>query len=276
MILKFKEFGHKYESIATDSIKWTSATSLIHKYVEPFDADKAATSSSKNPKSKWYGMEPTAIQAKWKEINASSLTLGSAYHAKREAAMLSVDSIVREGKSVPIIKPIYEGEYKISRNQKLEDGIYPEHMVYLKSAGLCGQSDLVEVIDNVLFIKDYKTNRDLKFNGFMKFDPVTKQRYEEKMLAPFNHLPACNMSEYNLQLSLYMYMVLKHNPKLKPGTLTIEHIIFKSIGEDEFGYPIYEVGKDGAPVVENIIPYELPYLKDEVIALIESHKASLN
>jgi hypothetical protein len=41
---------------------------------------------------------------------------------------------------------------KIAPNQKLDPGVYPEHMVYLKSAGICGQSDLVEVVNGKVIL----------------------------------------------------------------------------------------------------------------------------
>jgi hypothetical protein len=54
----------------------------------------------------------------------------------------------REGVVVPIFKPSGETNgIRIAPSQKLDPGIYPEHMVYLKSAGICGQSDLVEVVN---------------------------------------------------------------------------------------------------------------------------------
>ena len=32
---------------------------------------------------------------------------------------------------------------------------------------------------------------------------------------------------------MYMYMILKHNPKLKPGGLILDHVIFKNVGVDK-------------------------------------------
>jgi len=87
------------------------------------------------------------------------------------------------------------------------------------------------------------------------------------MFNPVSHLDDCNLNHYNLQLSLYMYIILKHNPKLKPGNLIVQHVSFEKEGENEFGYPISKYVND-EPVIENIKMYELPYLKDEVKSLI--------
>jgi hypothetical protein len=164
---------------------------------------------------------------------------------------------------VGIIKPIEIEGIRYSPDQKLEEGVYPEHMVYLKSAGICGQSDLVEVINGEVHITDYKTNKEIKVEGFTNWEGIT-----QKMLPPVSHLDDCNLNHYTLQLSLYMYMILKHNPKLKPGTLTIHHIIFEEEGKDKWGNPIAARDSNGDPIVKEVVPYDLPYLKPEIVSLI--------
>ena len=65
-----------------------------------------------------------------------------------------------------------------------------------------------------------------------------------------------------------MYIMLKHNPRLKPGKMILEHILFETVGENEYGYPITKYDDNGDPVVKEIVPYEVPYLKEEVISMI--------
>jgi hypothetical protein len=64
-----------------------------------------------------------------------------------------------------------------------------------------------------------------------------------------------------------MYIILKHNPKLKPGKLTLQHVKFNQLGVDKNGYPINE-HINGEPVLNEVIMYDVPYLKKEVKALI--------
>ena len=76
-----------------------------------------------------------------------------------------------------------------------------------------------------------------------------------------------------------MYMMLKHNPNLKPGKIVIEHIVFCTEGEDEFGNPVYCFDPNGDPIVEKVVPYTVPYLKKEVqnmIKYIQEHPEILN
>jgi len=169
----------------------------------------------------------------------------------------------RQGSTVPVFKPVEVEGVKYSPDQKLVDGVYPEHMVYLKSARLCGQSDLVEVINGVVHITDYKTNKEIKVESYTNWEGVS-----QKMNPPLTHLDDCNLMHYALQLSLYMYVILKHNPKLSPGTLTIHHILFEEADRDKFNNPITALDTNGDPIVKDIVPYDLPYMKKEAIAMI--------
>ena len=263
MAIVFKEEGHTYESNDQDQIDWVSVTSLVGKFKEPFDGKTIAKKSSKNKRSKWYGMTPKEILDAWENEKNRAIKLGNWYHNQREADMLELNTIQREGVEVPIIKPLVkENGNKLAPEQKLSDGLYPEHLVYLKSAKLCGQADVVEVVNGVININDYKTNKEIKEKGFTNWEGITKKLYN-----PVSHLDDCNLSHYNLQLSIYAYIIKKHNPKLKIGKLTIQHVKFKQLGEDKNGYPINE-HVNGEPVLDEIIMYDLPYLKNEVISII--------
>ncbi len=263
MAVIFKEEGHVYESNDQDNISWISVTGLVSKFKPKFDRDGQAIKSSKNKRSKWYGMTPKEIIAAWDGETNRAITLGNFYHNQREADMMEFKTIERYGTQVPIIKPLIDDTgIKTAPTQKLIEGVYPEHLVYLKSVGICGQADLVEIVNGYINITDYKTNKEIKEKGFTNWEGITN-----KLFRPVNHLDDCNLNHYNLQLSIYAYIIKKHNPKLKIGKLVIQHVKFKQLGEDKNGYPINE-HIDGEPVLDTIKMYELPYLKDEVRSLM--------
>ena len=267
MAVIFKEDGHVYESLdsnlETEKIKWLSVTSFIAMFKPKFDAKAQAKKSTKNKRSKWYKMPVEDILAAWNGESERAMGLGNWYHGQREEDLLEFDTIERHGVEVPIIHPISDSNgVKIAPDQKLEDGVYPEHLVYLKSAGVCGQADLVEVVDGTLHITDYKTSKEIKEKGFTDWEGKTKKMYN-----PVSHLDDCNLNHYNLQLSLYAYIIKKHNPKLKIGELNVQHVKFKIAGTNKNGYPITEL-ENGEPVVDEIKVYKLPYLKDEVRSII--------
>lgn len=262
-MIVFNADDHSYKSLDDENIKWISVTTLVSHFKKPFDAKKIAAKVSKNKNSKWYGIDPVIIQQIWNNESERSIVLGSWYHDQRESDLCALASMEREGVTIPVFKPneIKEG-VKTAPLQKLEPGVYPEHMVYLRSAGICGQSDLVEVVNGKVNIIDYKTNKEIKKESYVSWEGVS-----DKLAPPVDSLDDCNFYHYALQLSIYMYIILKHNPKLKPGRIFIHHITFEVEGEDNWGYPISKRDHNGDPIVKEVIPIAIPYLIDEVLAI---------
>ena len=264
MSIIFKESDHSYISSNEDNINWISVTTLTSHFKEPFDPAKVAKKVAKRKNSKWYGMKPKEIEAIWKKESERAMKLGTFYHNQREDDLCSLASIERDGSTVPVFAPIIKDNgLKYAPNQKLDPGIYPEHMVYLKSAGICGQSDLVEVVNGKVTVIDYKTNKEIKMNSYKDWEGIS-----QKMQFPLSHIEDCNFNHYALQLSIYMYIIIKHNPKLRPGNMFIHHVQFEEESKDEYGYPIHKYTLDGDPVVKELVQIPVPYLKDEVISLI--------
>ena len=262
-MIVFNADEHSYRSIDDSNIDWISVTTLVSHFKKPFDAKKIAEKVSKKKNSKWYGIEPKLIQQIWNGESERSTTLGTWYHNQREVDLCSFASMEREGVTVPVFRPseVKEG-VKVAPTQKLEPGVYPEHMVYLRSAGICGQSDLVEVVNGKVNIIDYKTNKKIDTESYVDWEGKS-----EKMTTPLDLLDDCNFNHYALQLSIYMYIILKHNPKLKPGKIFIHHVTFEIEAEDDWGYPITKKDNNGEPILKEVKPILVPYLIDEVIAI---------
>lgn len=265
MAIKFYADTHKYVSIDPDNqIDWISVTRLIHLFKEPFDEIKMSEACSKGKNPKYAGKTPAEIRKIWKNENTRAVTLGSWYHDQRERDVLSCNTVTRNGRELTIVDPLMDGNIKLAPAQSLSEGVYPEHLIYLMSAGICGQADRVEVVADKINLYDYKTNKEIKKEGFKDKAGKTK-----KMLPPLSHLDDCNFNDYALQLSIYMYMMLKHNYNLEPGIMQIDHIEFQIVGLDEFGYPIVDLDAEGHPVVKSVTPYNVPYLKNEVLTMFK-------
>lgn len=256
----FTEHDHRYYSPEYPDIKWTSVTSAVHQLVEPFDEVSGALKSSRNKNSKWYGIPVEEIRKAWKDENTRSKDLGHWYHKKREDALLSRTDI-------PVYKPLNEDNVKKALDQRLSPGIYPEHLVYLASAGICGQSDLVEVTDTLFNITDYKTSKEIKRESYKNWEGTSK-----KMLGCCRHLDDCQFYHYAIQLSLYAYMIWRANPKLEIDKLTIEHVKFEEAGRDKYDYPVYWKDEKGEYIVKDIEYIDIPYLGSEAQAIINSYK----
>ena len=89
------------------------------------------------------------------------------------------------------------------------------------------------------------------------------------MLGPVKHLEDCEINHYALQLSIYMYVIQKHNFNLNPGKIQIQHVEFEIDYEDENGYPVHALDAGGEPIIGKINRFDLPYLKKEVIAMLK-------
>jgi len=265
-MVAFTDKDHSYYLIDKPETKLTSITTLVHAMCPVFDAPAQAAKSSVNKRSKWYGMEPAQIIAAWDEERDRSVVLGTWYHNKREAALLTPEARAVHNIFAPNIKD----NVKYALSQQLEEGTYPEFLCYLLSSSICGQSDLVTVKDAVINIRDYKTSKEIRTKGY-----GNNYTGPQMMLSPVSHLEDCEFNHYSLQLSLYMYMLLRHNPNLKPGSLIIEHVIFEEEGQNKFGYPIHKL-VDGEPVVKEVKEIVLPYMKNECQAIINWLKNNKN
>ena len=62
----------------------------------------------------------------------------------------------------------------------------------------------------------HNTNKEIKKSSF--YDVKTKQK--QMMQYPLNNLQDCNYFHYNLQLSLYAWMIKKQHPELNVKSLT--------------------------------------------------------
>lgn len=261
MKVTFKEEGHLYESIP--ALSWTSVTKVIEKFCPEFDERKQAVLSSQNVRSKWFGRGPTTILSIWKIEKDRSIEAGNWFHQKMELKAIKLGKKIHRGKTLKVYSsPFIEG-VKVARDQVLNDGIYPEHLIYNEKIGVCGQSDLVFVSNGYVDISDYKTNKEMKLNayGHQFGNP-------QRMLAPVNNLEDCNFYHYALQLSIYMKLILMKNPELKPGKLELIHVIFEVDHYDEYEFPILKV-IDGEYVVKDIKKYEAPYLEKEAITVLK-------
>lgn len=258
----FKEEGHEYNGADKN---WTSVTSLLGQYHEEFDKWEMAMYCSKNKRNpKYYGMSPKSIVEMWDNENKRATDLGHKYHYARESELVSSEEI----NGLKVFSCPMDGDKKIALPQTdLQDGIYPEFIAYLKRFEVIGQIDYLEIRDKKVYINDYKTNKELKWKSYVNYLGESKM-----MFAPINHIEDCNAKHYNLQLSIYMFMILRQNPHLSFGGIKIQYVTFKEIKKDENGYPVNEFDENGNPIVKDVVYHELPYMEHEVKLLLNDKK----
>ncbi len=265
--LYFTENGHLYKShdYSPHQINWISGTAIVEMFAEIFDEKEMARkcSNGETKTKKYLGLSPVEILDVWHTENKRSTDAGSKYHLQKERKLISQPLQKREGLIYPVYPPIMLGDKKLSIPQKLEEGIYPEHLMYLMSAGICGQADRVEIIQKYIDIYDHKTNKKLEFESFKN-----RLGQSKKMMRILRHLDDCNFIHYSIQLSIYMYMVRKHNYNLTPRKLILEHATFEIEKVDKYGFPTYYTDSEGNPIVKDVTEHKVDYLEKEVIAII--------
>lgn len=277
----FRESDHKYFNVKDPSIKYTSVTTLLNDYKEPFDGElmsrykalealateedfkkvKGEILSSRRVDlfSMWCHttnvnealLEVTAreLRKDWTKTKDDACEVGSAYHLERELDWYDNSGVLLK-KRVPVVQGMFDCvKHDFSLNR--EKAIIPEYLVYYscpdKMVHLAGQMDLLIKDGNDIYILDYKTNA----KGIDKpayFNRATKQT--KKLYYPLNNLDDTKLNIYTMQLSIYAWMLEKINPEFNIKLLKLLH-----------------VDRDGVET-----DYEVPYLKEEVTRVIKHKK----
>jgi hypothetical protein len=142
--------------------------------------------------------------------------------------------------------------------------IFSEKRVYLTKYGLAGTIDCPIIKGKYFSILDWKSNAaDMHDTaGYYKKEKIGTEWIktdtwiitEDCFNAPISHIPASKFHTYCLQLSIYAYIMEQWGYELISNGLAIVH---------------YPLNKE--PVY---IP--VPYLRNEVIALLTDHKRKLS
>ena len=275
--IAFIEETHKYFDVTNPDAVFTSVTTMIHSYTQPFDKDFWSAYKALEkllPKDVWgvekksllntkkfdkvllemheidendFNREQQAILDDWDSENRKSCDRGTKIHADLE------NSFYTTKKDISLSKFEIGGKFVCDKDRTaldLENGVYPEYLISRVSEDgklrIAGQIDLLVKKGNKIVIADWKTNKEIKTKSY--FDNRTKK--SDKMKFPLNNLDDCNYWHYTLQLSTYAWMIQKLNPEFEIEDLVLVHFDHK----------------------DNMTVYHLPYLKEEVIKMLNHFK----
>lgn len=147
----------------------------------------------------------------WEDIKVKAAERGTAYHLLREK-----EAYAKGAK--PLIE---EGDFKIGYNLFDLLGNYTELILYHPFYKVSGSADIVELFEDKSFnIRDYKTNKKI---------PERKSFKGERLNCPVSHLLSCDYDKYNLQLSIYAFILEEYGYKCKD----LEVIWIKDLEKDE-------------------------------------------
>lgn len=308
--LIFKEDGHKYND--TNGNDYISTTTILHSLAPAFDKKYWL-----KKKAKELGISEKRLEKQWQDITDEACTRGTKTHNGLEDGIKTssmfksaVKYMIKDnGEMITIadlpninlnVKQLDIKEFIDATENKYPQvynifhyytnagyKIYAEIGAFLIDFLISGTIDVLCIRDDKFVIGDWKTNRGgLKFEaGYYKKDKTQKPNQltndwvtkKEFLLPPVNHLPNCNGSIYNLQLSMYAFMV-ESILGIPNAGLWLCHIDSDFV-LNEYGMPkrfpdgLYHVKKNP---VEKTTVYKMKYLKEEIIRILADRRKVVN
>lgn len=308
--LIFKEDGHKYND--TNGNDYISTTTILHSLAPAFDKKYWL-----KKKAKELGISEKRLEKQWQDITDEACSRGTKTHNGLEDGIktssmfkAAVKYMIRDnGEMITIadlpninlnVKQLDIKEFIDATENKYPQvydifhyytnagyKIYAEIGAFLMDFLISGTIDVLCIRDDKFVIGDWKTNRGgLKFEaGYYKKDRTQKPNQltndwvakKEFLLPPVNHLPNCNGSIYNLQLSMYAFMV-ESILGIPNAGLWLCHIDSDFV-LNEYGMPkrfpdgLYHVKKNP---VEKTTVYKMKYLKEEIIRILADRRKAVN
>ena len=307
--LIFKEEGHKYND--TFGNEYKSMTTFLHDYAPKFDQ-----SYWLKKKAKELGISEKRLAKQWEAIKDEACERGTKTHNNLEDGIKSssmfkgaVQRLIRPNGEMITIADLPNINLDIKQLDikefiELTENKYPkiyEIFNYYSNAGykiyseiggflidylISGTIDVLCVRDDQFVIGDWKTNRGgLKFeSGYYKKDKKQKPHQEtniwvskkECLLPPVSHLPNCNGSIYNLQLSGYAYMV-ERILGIPCAGLWLAHIDSDFV-LNEYGMPkkfpdgMFHIKENP---VEKVTIHKMPYRREEIKLMLEDRRKAI-
>ena len=250
--LFFNDERHVYVN-KNDGSKYISVTTLIGEYENKFDEEFWARYKSlelfldgdvwsnvklklQNNK-KWdesildtYNIDKEAfykevdkIKQEWAANRDEACSHGSFVHSLMENSFYGNTQFDFDRFGYPEASGLYDcprNYYELD----LENAVYPEFLMSWTSEDgtlkIAGQADLIIKQGNNIWIIDYKTNKEIKKRSF--YDKLKKD--VTRMKFPLNNFMDCNYYHYQLQLSLYAWILQQINPNFVIKGLSLVHI----------------------------------------------------
>jgi hypothetical protein len=230
---KFYENGHYYTY--KDKPISIGATGLIEQYTQDFDAQAVAERvAEKENKS------VIEILNLWERKNKWACKKGSICHEYAQSLWNGNKFIPLSSKDIITITKQADKFYNDYKD-RLEH-LYDEYVIGSEEYNIASAIDhlFINKLTGGLVLVDYKTNSDIHKN----------ERYAKNMKVPLTHLKDFTLNHYYIQLSIYKYLVEKYT------NLKIEEMFIVWFSENIDNYEIIEI----------------PYLKDEVIRILENRR----
>lgn len=237
------EATHTYRN--EQGVIYTGCSTLVTTFKQPFDAKTAAVRYAEK-----HGKTPEYWLKEWDKIRDDACDDGHKFHNAKEDAVASQAVAIRFGRNYKV-----RNQYILQTDDISEypDGIYTEMDLWHHGYMIAGRADkvFIETVNGMRYgdIDDYKTNKKIEMVSY-KF----RDGSHRMMKPPLAHLMDCNYIHYELQQSIYAFMLEANG--IVPRTLRILHHGHTEDGGQQ---------KEGKP-------YAMHYRKREVLAMIQYYQ----
>ncbi len=269
-MIQFDPTKHVYSK---DGTAYTSVTTLIKQYCNPFDGEYWSTYKAvkdiiiqeegeiswryyKRDAGGWRGVvdyfrstgHPRAVAIlarkewyiqEWTKTGRLAADRGTKIHEEREKEIKGREYVARTIQGDRVVLAVSQDKV-LDAQDFHKDKIYTEIILSNDEYCIAGMVDVAEKYQRTVHLSDYKTYKEITFEGFDN----------AMMKPPLEMIPDCKYQVAQLQLSLYAWMFeqLGYNP----GSLTMLHLTGED-GKEEKRYPML-------------------YKRDHVIAMLKDFK----
>jgi ATP-dependent exoDNAse (exonuclease V) beta subunit len=190
--ISFEPISHIY-TVCDE--KYTSVTTLIHKYFPKFNPDKIIDKMMKSSNwkdSKYFGMSKPEIKQIWEQNGTQSATKGTDLH--------------------DIIEKYYLNNKE--HTTLTDDKCFSQFLQFDNESGLNVYrtewrifSDDHKVAGSIDIIFEGTKPGSVKLYDWKRCSNLKKDNIYEKGYFPIDHIPNCNYEHYTLQLNIYKYIL---------------------------------------------------------------------
>lgn len=193
--------------------RYLSATQVVEKFCNPFPEDAHIKYAEK------HGNTPEYWKEQWEITKQLSLVRGNRIHDSNELVDHGRMLDFYKGQQLNVIGgAVIDDDPWINR----PDGVYTERKLWHHGYRIAGRADKIILLTNhetgqrFAHVVDYKTNRKLDKESYQFKNGTYKM-----MRPPLGHIMDSNWWHYQLQLSLYMFMLEYQG--FTPGEMGIIH-----------------------------------------------------
>jgi ATP-dependent exoDNAse (exonuclease V) beta subunit len=223
----FNEELHKYRTDTIDD--FTSVTTLIEEYFEPFDNENIA-----NRYAIKHNRTKSDVIAEWDAIRDEAAERGSLIHLYCENKFLNLpppDIINEKDKNI-----VMGADEIISNLQSSFEFVEAEKIIFSERYKLAGMIDLIMKKDDTILLLDWKTTyKKIEINN----------KWHKYGLNHCKLVPDTNFGHYSLQLNMYKWLLLNEGYYDCDISMAIIHLV-------ENDYKVYNI-PDMQSIVKEMI-----------------------